>query len=186
MAKEVRTALITGIFALVGIVLTWFLTDLSNQHERDRLKAQRAQITSPEGIYLWQVAGDANGDPWAGYINVDDQGNPNIQMWRMAKCHDNQIVRLRLLQQDQGHAEVTTREPGKLHIHIPVRFIKYDNTCQTPTEGQPLNLEPQQILEGDIDQTIGYAGSIRYIKPTGEQPFGVMNLVKSTPGFVAQ
>jgi hypothetical protein len=179
IAKEVTAAWIGAAAVIVSVFLTWYLTNLSNQ------RTQGPQVTSPEGIYLWQVTADGNGDRWAGYINVDQHGVPNIQMWRLQQCPNNKIVTLRLLKQDPG-AEVTVPQPGKLRIHIPVRFIKYDNKCQVPTEGQPVKLEPQQILEGDIDQTIGYEGNITYIKQNGERPFGGMILVKSTHGSAGQ
>lgn len=187
MSDAVKAALITGILGVIAAVSTWALTEWSNYREKEKLRAQAAQTTSPEGIYLWPVTGDSNGVGWSGYINVDSQGTPNIQMWRLDKCPNNQIVRLPLLQQVQSqHAEVTIREKGRLHIHIPVQFIKYDNPCQTPPKGQQQKLEPLETLEGDIDQTIGYVGYIRYIKPDGQQPFGGMILAKSTSSFPIQ
>ena len=185
MRPEVKAAWIGFAATIAAAFLTWYLTNLGNEHEKEALKAQRAQVISPEGVYLWQVVADASGDRWAGYINVDENGAPNVQMWRLEQCPNNKLVKLRLLQQDPG-AKISIPQSGKFHIHIPIRFIKYDNKCQIPPEGQPAKLEPVQILEGDLDQTIGYQGNLRYVKQDGEEPFGGMLLIKSIQGSAPQ
>lgn len=180
MAKEVKVAVITAIGGIIAAVLTGLATNWSNQTQIEKLKEQRAKITNPAGVYLWQTVATLNGERWKGYIQVDGQGNPNIQMWKVEDCPGNHNLELRLLQQAPGHAEVTIPQPGKLHIHIPVRFLKYDKPCELPEPNQLTG--PQEVLEGDIDQTAGYVGQIRYVKSTGEEPLGGMILVKDIPG----
>ena len=180
MAKEVKAAVITAIGGIIAAVVTGLVTNGYNQTKIEKLKEQRANIVDPAGVYLWQTVVTLNGERWKGYIQVDSQGNPKIQMWKVEDCPGNHNLELRLLQQDPGHAEVTIPQTGKLHIHIPVRFLKYDKHCALPKPNQPLGL--QEVLEGDIDQTAGYVGQIRYMKPSGEEPLGGMILVKDIPG----
>lgn len=180
IAKEVKAAVITALGGIVAAVVTGFITNGCNQVKIDQLKEQRAKIIDPAGTYLWQTVVTLNGERWKGYIQVDHQGNPKIQMWKVEDCPGNHNFELRLLEQEPGHAEVTIPEAGKLHIHIPIRFLKYDKPCELPTPDQPLS--PQEILEGDIDQTAGYVGQIRYMKSSGEEPLGGMILVKDIPG----
>src|SRR4029077_4034336 len=180
MAKEVKAAAITAIGGCIAAVLTGLVTHGCNQTQIEKLKEQRTKITDPAGVYLWQTVVTLNGERWKGYIQVDSQGNPTIQMWKVEDCPGNHNLELRLLQQEPGHAEVTIRQPGRLHIQIPVRFLKYDKHCELPTPDQPLG--SQEVLEGDIDQTAGYVGQIKYIKSSGEEPLGGMILVKDIPG----
>jgi hypothetical protein len=183
MRPEVKAAWIGFAAVIIAAVLTWYLTDLSSQREKERLKARVPAITDPAGIYLWQVSADAYGDPWSGYIRVDHHGVPDVQMSRLEQCN-GKTVSLPLLKQEGG--EVTIGEPGRLHIHIPVQFIRYKDKCKPTPKGQNPELEPEETLDGDIDQTIGYEGDVRYIKPGGEKPFGGILLIKSLHGSPPQ
>ena len=174
-------ALIGAIATVSSAFVTAHYTNLSNQDKISVLENQRTQVASPQGTYLWQVAIAGDGQRWKGYIEADEHGAAQIQMWRWNYCPpNNELRQLRLLEQQPGNALVTIPQQGRLHISIPVRMIRYDSSCEML--GGDARLEPQVILEAELAQTLGYEGRVAYKGINGEAPLGGMILVKEVPG----
>lgn len=190
-AWGIVVAVIGAVAAALGSYLTYLSKEheiaaqerqlISKQAELETVKNQKGQVSSPKGRYEWQVTRSGEDEGWTGYIQVDEAGNAHMQMWKWALCPDNpKRQRLQLLEQQPGNAVVNIPEPAKLHISIPVRFIDYDEKCHR-RDGDA-GLKPPEIIEGDIDQTIGYEGQVAFKRRDGQEPLGGMILVKQVPG----
>ncbi len=174
-------ALIGALATVSSTFITAHYTNLANQGKISTLENQRAQVASPQGTYLWQVAIAGDGQRWKGYIEADEHGAATIQMWKWSYCPpNNELRQLRLLEQQPGNAVVAIPQQGMLHVSIPIRMIRYDSNCQMLVGDA--RLEPLVILEAELAQTLGYEGRAAYKGVNGEAPLGGMILVKEVPG----
>jgi hypothetical protein len=135
------------------------------QIQRDEAEAKHGQVVSPAGAYDWEVATNR----WFGYITINDKA-PEIQMWKYQDCPSAPNKQLRLLKQPSFSTATASllQNPSRLHVAIPVQFIKYDDKCNYS------GLEEEETLEGELAQTIGFRGEIAYVRKDKEAQTGGM------------
>ncbi len=137
------------------------------KEELARLKVQVPTTTSPAGRYRWEVASES----WWGYIDVNEQGIANIQMWKLANCPAG-AQKLRLFDPIRDRTARLTIEPdNRVHVDFPVVQNRYDENCNK------IGADPK-TLKGYIDPTRAYYGEIAYEKEDGDAPPGGMVLIK--------
>ncbi|HEY6253900.1 MAG TPA: hypothetical protein VI685_28420 [Candidatus Angelobacter sp.] len=138
------------------------------QQTIDKLQKQPGKVSTAQGTYEWQWAGDR----WKGYVTVDGDGAASISMMMYADCPGGRR-KLQLLEQ-QGNGKVTLLDDStRVHVSIPVQFITYDDKCNKT------GYEPnQKVLDGYLDQKIAYAGPIGFRATAQGGSPGDMILIK--------
>lgn len=138
----------------------------------NKLELQVDKLTTPAGHYGWEVASER----WWGYIDVDDRGVSDIQMWKFAECPDGR-KKLWLFEQVQGTTpRMKIDQNNRLEVNFPVQQIRYDDKCNR------VGLDAVETLKGYLEQTKAYDGEIRYEAQNGQAPTGGMILVRTLPG----
>jgi hypothetical protein len=173
--KKTVLAVVIGIVTLLGAIATaakGYYEAEKARTERDRLQSLVEKPSNPAGRYSWEVASER----WWGYIDVNDQGIANLQMWRFTECPDG-VQRLRLFDQVQSRTARVSLEPdSRLHVDFPVQQIRYDDKCNR------IGQDPPKTLTGYLDATRAYDGEVGYQTENGEAPPGGMILIKRLPG----
>ena len=159
MTDVTKGAVISGIFGLVGIVLTIFAT-LYVEREKQRLPGNFA------GVYEWQWAGDG----WLGHVSVNRDGFAHMEMNKSMVCGGTTRMVRYLQQEGDGKAKVND-EGTEMTVAIPVRFAKIDSACNIT------GLTNQVTLQGTLSRKMAFAGPIEYKTAEGA-PIGDMVLVK--------
>jgi hypothetical protein len=120
------------------------------------------------GRYEWQWADDA----WRGYVTVGKNGAATIQMNLTRDCPDAKSKTLPITKPGPSGTVEPLRESEKLHVKIPVQFVKYATGCDGKDDPGPT------LLEGDLSRYTAYAGTVTYTGPDGKTSLGDMVLVK--------
>jgi hypothetical protein len=159
MSDATKAAVITGIFGLVGIVLTIFAT-LYVERQKQRQPGNFA------GVYEWQWAGDG----WLGYLNVDRNGYTHLEMKKWTICGGTTKMVSLLKQEGEGKA-VVNDEGTEMVVTIPVRPAIVDSACYVKGLGNVVT------LRGTLSRKVAFAGPIAY-QTSEAAPIGDMVLVK--------
>jgi hypothetical protein len=119
-----------------------------------------------EGRYEWQWADDG----WRGYVTVDENGAATLDMNQIIGCPDKRKQVPITKQGPSGSMRLLSGE--KVHVKIPVTFVKYAPDCTGKDDPGPT------LLEGDLSAYTTYAGTVTYKGPDGKTSHGDMVLVK--------
>jgi hypothetical protein len=170
-SKTSILSIVVGILGLLAAIAGFgkaYYESVKAKEEADRLKVQIPAVTSPAGHYQWEVASEG----WWGYIDVNEQGIANIQMWKFANCPGGP-QKLRLF--DQIHdrtATLTLEQDNRVRVDFPVIQNRYDEKCNK------IGADPK-TLKGYLDPTRSYySDNVGYVAENGEAPPGGMTLVK--------
>jgi hypothetical protein len=170
-SKASILSIMVGIIGLLAAIAGFgkaYFESVKAKEEADRLKVQIPSVTSPAGHYHWEVASEG----WWGYIDVNEQGIANIQMWKFANCPAGP-QKLRLF--DQIHdrtATLTVEQDNRVRVDFPVVQYRYDEKCVR------VGADPK-TLKGYLDPIRAYySENIEYVGENGEAPTGGMTLVK--------
>lgn len=162
--------ILLGILALLGGM---GIIEHKKKQQIETLESQRATVTSPKGIYVWQVS--SKDVRWTGKINVDSSGAvTNVDMWTIEMCSDG-VKELELVESfDKEKAKVSLADAGQISVTIPVKFNTYDKCNKVG--------EYSNTLTGELSQTLAYQGDITYEIAPNKGRHGGMWWIKELPG----